>query len=102
MEGKQTMEDRDLLEVALAIQNIALLSNDETLKKIKPKLNRIEEIVLKWQKQFKDIKSLQAELEEIKSEIEKHNIADFIAVQSVLDILDNHISELKGDKDNDL
>lgn len=41
---------------------------------------------------------LETELEKIKAEIEKHNIADFIAVQSVLDILNKHISELKGNK----
>ena len=40
---------------------------------------------------------LEEELEKIKAEIEKHNIADFIAVQSVLDILNKYISELEGD-----
>ena len=51
------MSEQDLFDIALAIQNIALLSDDETLKKIKPKLNRIEEIVLKWQKESKNQKT---------------------------------------------
>lgn len=51
------MSEQDLFDIALAIQNIALLSDDETLKKIKPKLNRIEEIVLKWQKKSKNQKT---------------------------------------------
>lgn len=31
-------------------------------------------------------------IEDIKAEITKHNIADFIAVQSVLEIIEKHIS----------
>ena len=55
--GDRRMSEQDLFDIALAIQNIALLSDDETLKKIKPKLNRIEEIVLKWQKESKNQKT---------------------------------------------
>ena len=40
----------------------------------------------------------QNQLEEIKAEIENHNVADFIAVQSVLEILDKHIKELNNEQ----
>lgn len=93
------MADEDLLEIALAIQNIALLSNDETIKKIKPKLNCIEEIVLKWQKEFKNQKSLQAELEAIKAEIDDLKCYTMEAEfrDKVFDVIDKHIEELNNE-----
>ncbi len=48
-------------------------------------------------KALENQKNLEEELKDIKTEIEKHNIADFIAVQSVLDILNKYISDLKGE-----
>ena len=46
------MNNQDFLQIAISIKNIAMLSDDENLKRIKPHLNRIEEIVLKWNKEF--------------------------------------------------
>jgi len=39
------MSKKDIFEIALAIQGIALSVDDATLERIKPKLKRIEEIV---------------------------------------------------------
>lgn len=42
------MDNNDIFEIARAINKIAMLSDDETLEKIKPSLEKIEDIVAKY------------------------------------------------------
>ena len=41
------MDKNDNLQIGLAINHIAMSVDDETLERIKPWLNRIEEIILR-------------------------------------------------------
>lgn len=48
------------------------------------------------------IKKYEEAIQKIKKEITKNNIADFIAVQSVLDIINKYLKEVENDQNNNI